>query len=253
MNAKVEVIGEKLIALLSEKKIIARYELLHRVYQYVREANLNESESAELRKLLENDDIAVGIFFNILSGNPIFVNLPQLDSAMQVNNVMFHFVHTGNYGDPELAKAFKQYQDAEDEINELASINLKYLLTNFMTNAGYVLVDDAFGKLTFNGPKDNKLEFRIFTSIEDVEIVDGMEGSVILVPHAESPGPFLSFYHQKGVEVEMTETKVWVANMEKATIDPFIGYPKDLAIYKQFNDPQLAMKVKTTWCRKEGT
>jgi hypothetical protein len=28
------------------------------------------------------------------------------------------------------------------------------------------------------------------------------------------------------------EIKVWVANMEEGTIDPFIGYPRDMAIYK---------------------
>ncbi|OPX81645.1 MAG: hypothetical protein A4E50_00855 [Methanosaeta sp. PtaB.Bin087] len=77
-----------------------------------------------------------------------------------------------------------------------------------------------------------------------------MERSVVIVPHAESPGPFISFFQEKGKAADLAEIKVWVANMEEGTIDPFIGYPKDLAIYKQFKNPRMAMMVKTNWGRR---
>ena len=249
---KIEFIGSCLSDLLTEKEIIARYELLQRVYDYVRKADLTAEEKEELKKTLGKKNIASGIFFNLLSGEPIFINLPKLDSVMNINERVFHFVHTGNYADPDFARAFNQFKDSEKEVEELVLLNLKDLLAEFMAGAGYAIADGSSGsgKLTFAGPEDKRLDFWIFSSIQDVELVEGMEGSVIIVPHAESPGPFIAFFRERGKEADLAEIKVWVANMEQGTIDPFIGYPKDLAIYKQFNNPRMAMMVKTNWGRR---
>jgi hypothetical protein len=247
---KIEFIGGCLSALLTEKEIIARYELLQRVYDCVRKADLSPEEKEELNKTLGKKNVASGIFFNILSGEPIFINLPKLDSVMNINDRMFHFVHTGNYTDPDFARAYKKLQDSEKEVEELVRLNLKDLLVEFMGGAEYHLADEYSGKLTFAGPEDQRLDFRIFPTIQDVELVEGMEGSVVIVPHAESPGPFIAFFQEKGKDADLAEIKVWVANMEQGTIDPFIGYPKDLAIYKQFNNPRMAMMVKTNWGRR---
>ncbi len=247
---KIELMGGCLSALLTEKEIIARYELLQRVYDCVRKADFTAEEKEELKKALGKKNVASGVFFNILSGEPIFINLPKLDSVMNINDRMFHFVHTGNYADPDFALAYKRYQDSEGEVEELVRLNLKDLLEEFMEGAGYAIADESSGKLTFAGPDDKRLDFRVFPTIQGVELVEGMEGSVVIVPHAESPGPFIAFFQEKGKEAELAEIKVWVANMEQGTIDPFIGYPKDLAIYKQFNNPRMAMMVKTNWGRR---
>jgi len=249
---KIEFIGSCLSDLLTEKEIIARYELLQRVYDCVRRADLSPEEKVELKKTLGKKNVASGIFFNLLSGEPIFINLPKLDSVMKINDRMFHFVHTGNYADSDFAQAFNQFKDSEKEIEELVRLNLKDLVAEFMAGAGYAVADgfSGSGKLTFAGPEGKRLDFWIFSSIEDVELVEGMGGSVVIVPHAESPGPFIAFFRERGKEAELAEIKVWVANMEQGTIDPFIGYPKDLAIYKQFNNPRMAMMVKTNWGRR---
>ncbi|KQC15314.1 MAG: hypothetical protein WCY97_09925 [Methanothrix sp.] len=247
---KIEFIGGCLSALLTEKEIIARYELLQRIYDCVRRANLSSEENDELKKTFGKKNVASGIFFNILCGEPIFINLPKLDSVMNINDRIFHFVHTGNYSDPDFEMAFKRYRDSEKEVRELVSLNLKDLLMEFMEGAGYAIADESSGRLAFAGPDDKRLDFRIVPSIQDVVLVEGMEGSVVIVPHAESPGPFIAFFQEKGKEAELAEIKVWVANMEQGTIDPFIGYPKDLAIYKQFNNPRMAMMVKTNWGRR---
>lgn len=249
-DKKIEMIGGCLSALLAEKEIIARYELLHRVYECVRRADLSAEEREELQRILGKKHVPSAIFFNVLSGEPIFINLPKLDSVMKINDRIFHFVHTGSYTDPDFALAFKKYQDSAEELEGLVRLNLADLLTEFMGRAGYALADGSSGKLTFAGPGDTSLDFRIFTSIHEVDLVEGMEGSVVIVPHAESPGPFISFFQEKGKEAEEGEVKVWVANMEEGTIDPFIGYPKDMAIYKQFKNPRMAMMVKTNWGRR---
>ncbi len=250
IETKIEFVGGCLAALLAEKEIIARSELLQRVYDCVRRADLSPEEKEELKKALGKKNVASGVFFNILSGDPIFKNVPKLDSVMNINDRMFHFVHTGNYTDPDFALAFKRYQDSEKEIEKLVRQNLKDLLVEFMAGAGYAIADDSSGRITFAGPEGKRLDVRIFSSIQDVELVEGMEGSVVIVPHGESPGPFIAFFQEKGKAADMAEIKVWVANMEQGTIDPFIGYPKDLAIYKQFNNPRMAMMVKTNWGRR---
>jgi hypothetical protein len=250
IEKKVEFMGGCLAALLAEKEIIARYELLQRVYDCVRKADLSPEEKEELKKALGKKNVASGVFFNILSGDPIFKSLPKLDSVMKINDRMFHFVHTGNYADPDFALAFKRYRDSEKEVRELVRLNLKDLLVEFMEGAGYAIADGSSGRLAFAGPEDRRLDFRVFPSIQEVELVEGMEGSIVIVPHSESPGPFVAFFREKGKEAELAEIKVWVANMEQGTIDPFIGYPKDLAIYKQFNNPRMAMMVKTNWGRR---
>ena len=249
---KIEFIGSCLSDLLTRKEIIARYELVQRVYDCVRRADLSPAEKKELEETLGKKNVASGIFFNVLSGEPIFINLPKLDSVMKINERVFHFVHTGNYADPDFARAFNQFKESEEEIDELVLLNLRDLLVEFMAGAGYAIADGSpgSGKLTFVGSGEKRLDFWIFSSIEDAELVEGMEGSVVIVPHAESPGPFISFFQEKGKEAELAEIKVWVANMEAGTIDPFIGYPKDLAIYKQFKNPRMAMMVKTNWGRR---
>ena len=250
---KIELVGGCLSAHLAEKEIIARYELLQRVYDCVRRASLSAGEREELQAILGGKhaaSVASAIFFNVLSGEPIFIKLPKLDSVIHINGVMFHFVHTGGYTDPDFAKAYEKFNSSQEELHHLVRLNLADLLTEFMGRAGYALADGSSGKVTFNGPADKRLDFRIFTSIQEVELVEGMEGSVVIVPHAESPGPFISFFQEKGKEAEEGEIKVWVANMEEGTIDPFIGYPRDMAIYKQFKNPRMAMMIKTNWGRR---
>ncbi|MHC1631153.1 MAG: DUF6834 family protein [Methanotrichaceae archaeon] len=252
---KIDIIGRRMSKLLSEKKIISRYELLQRTYQFVREADLDESDQEELKKMLEKNNVAVGIFFNLLSGEPIFINLPKLDSVRTINDRIFHFVHTGNYTDKDFEKAYKQFQDDEKELNALAILNLEELLVEFMSCAGYNLSDDFKGeagaysseKLTFTGSEGKKMNFLIYPRIGHVMLTRDMEGSTIIVPQEESPEPFIAFFHENGSAAEKSDVEIWVANMEAGTIDPFIGSTKDMAIYKQFKNPKLALRIKAMW------
>ncbi len=252
MNDKVdktEIIVRRLGELLTERKIIARAELLQRVYQYVREAGLDEAEREELEKMLGKDHVAVGIFADLLSENPVFINLPHPDSAITLNGRIFHFVHAGNYGDDDFKGAYDRFQAALEELKGLVVLNLQDLLVEFMGGAGYLLEHDSHGRIIF-ASREKTIAFRIFPAIGDVMIVEGMDGSVVIVPHEESPGPFVDYFQEKGVGTEEAGVKIWVANMEDGSISPFIGYPKDMAVYKQFKNPKMALMVKGLWGRK---
>jgi len=249
MDDKDEIIVRRLGDLLCERRIIARAELLQRVYQYVREAGLDEAEREELENMLGKDHVAAGIFADILSGDPVFTNLPHLDSVITLNGRIFHFVHAGNYGDDDFEVAYGQFQAALEELKGLVVLNLQDLLVEFMGGAGYLLEHDSHGRIVF-ASGENTIAFRIFPAIGDVIIVEGMDGSAIIVPHEESPGPFVAYFQEKGVATEEVGVKIWVANMEDGSISPFIGYPKDMAIYKQFKNPSMALMVKDRWGRR---
>lgn len=252
MNDKVdkaEIIVKRLGELLTKRRIIARAELLQRIYQYVREAGLDEAEREELEKMLGKDHVAAGIFADILGGDPAFINLPHLDSAITLNGRIFHFVHADNYGDDDFKGAYNQFQAALEELKGLVVLNLQDLLVEFMGGAGYLLEHDSHGRIIF-ASGEKTISFRIFPAIGDVMIVEGMEGSAIIVPHEESPGPFVDYFQEKGVATEEAGVKIWVANMEDGSISPFIGYPKDMAVYKQFKNPRMALMVKDQWGRR---
>jgi hypothetical protein len=69
------------------------------------------------------------------------------------------------------------------------------------------------------------------------------------VPSSESLEPFVQFFREKGEAAEERDLQIWILNLEKGTIDPFIGYTTDLDIYNQFDNPRLAEMVRNNWSR----
>ena len=87
----------------------------------------------------------------------------------------------------------------------------------------------------------------------DLDKCWGEEGEdvVVLVPSGENLEPFVQFYRQNGRTAEDKEIQIWVTNMEKGSIDPFVGYTTDLDIYNLFENPRLAEMVRNNWSRRE--
>jgi hypothetical protein len=57
----------------------------------------------------------------------------------------------------------------------------------------------------------------------------------------------MKFYRERGAAAEERDLQIWVTNMEKGSIDPFVGYTTDLDIYNQFENPRLAEMVRSNW------
>jgi hypothetical protein len=244
MTRKIEIIGEQLRSLIDRRGIIARYELLNRIYGLVRIADLDAIEREDLEKTFVKR-VAPGIFASIMSASPL-PELPKIDSFTRMGGKIFHFLHTGNYTKRDFETAYNQFLSASEELKELVVLNLRDLLIDFMADAGYSLFEeDGSGRLVFSNLNNNRIDFVIYHSINAVAL--GMVASVALVPHEESPEPFIEYYREKGRVTETAGLQVWVANLEDGTIDPFIGYPNDLKIYAQFKNPKLAMRIRSTW------
>jgi hypothetical protein len=250
-----EIIRESLQKLLEEKEIIARCELLLRTYEYVRKASLCDAEQEEL-KTIAGKHFAPGIFASMISGSPIFFNLPKLDTYTQINGHIFHFLHTKKFSKQDFDNAYRKFQNERYDLRMILLQGLKDLLEEFMKDAGYRLQKDNSEQLINRDQlifeaADRKLKASIFSSVKALDsckCLQEMEKDlVILLPSGEDLEPFMKFFREKGQAIEESGGQVWVANMEKGTIDPFIGYATDMEIYQQFKNPRLAEMVRTNW------
>jgi hypothetical protein len=123
-----------------------------------------------------------------------------------------------------------------------------------MADAGYTLTGESGPKLAFSAEKRNVTAF-IATSIKalDIDKYKPEKGSdyIILVASSETLEPFVTFFQEKGQAAEDKGLQIWIMNLEKGIIDPFIGYTTDLDIYNQFDNPRLAEMVRSNWSRRQ--
>lgn len=248
----IEKVGSSLRELLKDKEIIARCELLNRTYDFVRNAKLTSEEKEELHKMA-GKEIASGIFTSMMSGTPIFFDLPRLDTYTLINGRIFHFLHTQKYSKQDFDNAYRKFLAALPELKSILQQNLLDLLTDFMADADYKVIKRGSNEAVFKAA-DRKINANIYTSIKSVNIAKCKTDEedcdcVILVPNSESLEPFVHFYREQGDAAEAGKIQIWIANMEQGTIDPFIGYTTDMDIYNQFKNPRLAQMVRSHWKR----
>ncbi|NYT02400.1 MAG: hypothetical protein GKC10_06570 [Methanosarcinales archaeon] len=250
---KIDVLGNTLRSMIQERGILARCELLQRIYEAVRDADLDAGERAELEKLV-GKRLAPGVFGNILSGSPIFPDFPRLDSFMQIQGRVFHFARSGNYQKEDFQKAYSDFLQSREELLALVRENLSDLLEEFLEKAGYSLVEKDSRGMLFSSKDGRKLTGLIYPRIGMVALDQCLECAgehpeecVVVVPHEEGLPPFVKFYSDHADSFEEEGIQVWVANMEEGSIDPFIGFTTDMDIYSQFKNPKLAAMVRSTW------
>jgi hypothetical protein len=123
-----------------------------------------------------------------------------------------------------------------------------------MHDAGYGLTAESPGELAFSAP-ERKAKAFIVTSVKAIDVdkchpEPGVD-SIILVPSSETLEPFMQFFREKGENAEDKGIQIWVTNLEKGTIDPFVGFTTDLDIYNQFDNPRLAEMVRNNWRKIE--
>ena len=69
----------------------------------------------------------------------------------------------------------------------------------------------------------------------------------VIVPVEKTPKNFIIFYRRHAEDAKKSGLRIWVANPKSLTIDPFIGYPKDLSLIKNFKNPRVASIVSSLW------
>ncbi|HPT37014.1 MAG TPA: hypothetical protein PLZ44_01855 [Methanothrix sp.] len=251
---EIEKIAGPLRELLKSREIIARCELLLRTYQIVRAAKPSDEERRELAKQV-GEKIAPGIFASIMGKDPVFFDLPKLDTYTQMDGRIFHFLHTKRYSKQDFANAQSKYLRS---LPELKAILLQCMIDRaieFMNEAGYSLSKESGQSLTFSA-KDGIARVSVVSSVRALDIKDfqvepGVD-CIIIVPSSESLEPFVQFFRENGQAAEDKGLQIWIMNLEKGTIDPFIGYTTDLDIYNQFDNPRLAEMVRNNWSQSSN-
>lgn len=248
---EIEKIAGPLRELLREREIIARCELLLRTYDTVRSAKLSEQERLELANMV-GERIAPGIFAGIMSNEPIFFNLPKIDTYTQIDGRIFHFSHTKKYSKQDFANANSKLVRSLPDLKVILLQCLEDRLKEFMNDAGYTLSAQSQQEMTFTAEKRNAKAF-VVTSVKSLDInnYNPVPGSdyIILVPSSETLEPFVQFFQENGQAAEDKGLQIWIMNLEKGIIDPFIGFTTDLDIYNQFDNPRLAEMVRNNWGR----
>lgn len=254
MEIEIDKITGPLRELLREREIIARCELLLRTYDVVRAARLSDQETMELKMMVEGEKIAPGIFASIMSKETVFNDLPKLDTYTQMEGRIFHFLHTKKYSKKDFADAQARFLRSLPELKIILRQSLNDLLKDFMHNAGYSLTSESPTELVFS-TREHIAKAFVVTSVKAVDIdkcksEPGVD-SIILVPSSETLEPFVQFFREKGEKAEDKGIQIWVTNLERGTIDPFVGFTTDLDIYNQFDNPRLAEMVRNNWSKKE--
>ena len=159
--------------------------------------------------------------------------------------------NTNNFASTE---ANRKFLNSIPELKTIMRQSLTSLLVEFMTEAGYSQTSEKPEELLFSA-RDRKVRAYVATSVNSLDLDKcwGEEGEdvVVLVPSGENLEPFVQFYRQNGRTAEDKEIQIWVTNMEKGSIDPFVGYTTDLDIYNLFENPRLAEMVRNNWSRRE--
>ncbi len=251
MSDKIGMIGERINRLLEERGIIARCELLHRIYQAVREADLSDEEMDILRRIA-GERPAAGIFASIMSGHPLFADTPKLDSFIVIHGRIFHFPLSRKYDRPDFERAYDIFKNTREEILNLVRANLQYLTIDFLKRAGYTPERMSPGRLSLSKGTD-RLEVFVYPRITMLDVDECILAAELygataaIVPHEERLDPFMRFYQDHASLLEEKDVQVWVANMEEGSIDPFIGFTTDPEIYMGFKNPKLASMVRSRW------
>ena len=251
---------DELAAYLSAYNVISEGELVLKIRESIK-SQLTGAERAKLESKL-NGTLEDVIFKNITSTEKVSVFSPDLHTRINYQGEVFYCVPTHRYMSNELEEAFLRWARIRSPPSAL-----KHVVKEFMERCGYqventVPKNEHIEMIAVNKYKNqNKHRSKhifIFPSIKLVpQFVDEMENSeakyeqenenVIVVPTEKTPAPFISFFREQDAGAAM----IWVADVEKRTIDPFIGNPgDDDAIEANFANPEQARKAVSVWARK---
>jgi len=252
-------IFETLAAYCQEHKVLSEGELSMKIKECVN--LLSDAERAELERNLRGDLESL-IFKSITSTEKISVFSPDLHTKINYQGELFYCLPTHRYLSAELEAAFLRWTELRSPLSVL-----KNVLTDFLERCKYQVKSETIGHEKeycelIAVKKDNithgSIHSFILPSIMFVpQFVEGhhalleqsseiKEEQVIVVPTEKTPVPFISFLREQ----DIGGTQIWVADLKKGTIDPFIGTSKDAEVENNFANPEQARRAVSVWMRK---
>ncbi len=179
---------------------------------------------------------------------PLSLKSMHFSDEVKVGDYTFYYPHIQKPSEEDFDLAYfellksKRYLDSFDDMVEVTDnffdgYNAKgkyfriYEKNNFRYGIFYSLIDDVYEDINTH-----------------ISVARNFDGEYVIVVLTESRiEPFLKFFKNKSEDVKRAKIKIWVVNTEAKTIDPFIGYPRDLKLIKGFKNPKVASIVNSLW------
>ncbi len=243
----------------SKYKVMSGDELALRIRECV--SSRSDLEREELERVLDGnlEDL---IFRSITTReDKISVFSPDMHTKVNYQGEIFYCLPTHRYLSEELDDAFLRWTTMRTPLS-----TLKNVVGMFLGSAGYQILTQKqtlsvkvgnreYEYLGLSAEKENKkpLHVFIFSSIKfvphfiPISAASEAKGTVVIVvPTEKTPAPFISFFR----EHDIGDTQIWVADVNKRTIDPFMGFAEDEEIEVNFANPEKARSAVSMWMKK---
>ncbi|RJS69392.1 hypothetical protein CW714_08685 [Methanophagales archaeon] len=264
-NRNLLKVFENLSDYCQEYKVISEGELALKIRECLE--SLSDAEREELERKL-GGKLKDLIFKSITSEEKISVFSPDMRTRINYQGEIFYCLPTHRYMVEELEGAFLRWTKIRSPLGAV-----KKVVWDFVERCGYriqIRAQSSDIKVEEKGhefiemmaeKEDKRLHIFIFSSIKFVPPFIGenqallkaseakteeKEVIVIAVPTEKTPAPFISFCREQ----DIGDVMIWVADVEKNTIDPFIGIHEDEAIENNFAHPEQARRAVSIWMKK---
>jgi hypothetical protein len=181
---------------------------------------------------------------------PITIKSLHFSEKVEVDGISFYHLHTVKPGREDFLKAYEEYVNARSFLENLE--NMISSLDSFFE--GY-RSEGAFLKIYSNRSRYSVFFTTIRDAFEDIDVHLDLSSNfngeyVIAVKVEEKPDEFIKFFKLHSEKVKRAGAKVWVVNPQKKSVDPFIGYPRDLSLISRFRNPKFATVINSLWRTK---
>ncbi|MBO8182448.1 MAG: hypothetical protein H0Z28_06615 [Archaeoglobus sp.] len=179
---------------------------------------------------------------------PHSITSPHFSERFEIDGTVFCHIHTCKPDAENVQRALDNYRKAEEFLELLPK--LKKITDNFFQ--GYTMKGDVIREYT----KDKHTSWVFYSTMDDVfedldyhlKLAKKCNGRYcVVVPVERSPKNFINFYRRHSEDAKKAGLRIWVANHKSLTIDPYIGYPKDLRLIKNFKNPRVASMISSFW------
>ncbi len=179
---------------------------------------------------------------------PATINSLNFSERLELDDIEFRHTHSCTPTKELVGEAYREYLKSKRLFDSLD--RMREITDTFF--AGYSIEDGLVRIYT-----KKKFRYGIFYSIiDDVErfisihesFSRSFDGEYVVVALTEKElSPFLRFFRRNSERVKDAGFKIWVANVDQMSIDPFIGYPRDFTLLKGFRNPKVASQINSLW------
>ncbi|RLI79517.1 hypothetical protein DRP05_03585 [Archaeoglobales archaeon] len=239
MNEIIKTLSE----MLKEREVTTREELERRAIRAVIKSKSIEALNLDYNLIEEIVDSYIEC--------PVSLSCIHFSEKVEIGGVSFYHLHTTKPTREQFEEAYYEYTISKRLLD--ATDGLDKIINNFFS--GYSVKEGVIKEYS-----NNKHKYAVFYSlIDDVgeDIQSHIEfakeykkydGEYVIVTLTEkNPNPFIKFFKNHSEKIKAANIKIWVADVDKDCIDPFIGYPKDFKLIKGFKNPKLASIINSLW------